>query len=453
MDDNQRGKGKDNSEQQIPFGDDNQNGNGNSKGEGEQQTWRWCRVWGFWHTSGMMALRGARRVGRGVVWGAVWACGVTWAWGVVAMGGQEADAGTPTLQAYADLVQVPVLVLTEGQRSMPPVKPNRFAVSLDGGPWFRAVHVRQEGDDAISLGVLLDVNGDEAEVMPGMADAVAGLARDWLGKQDRVSVYAMGCTLVRSEYYVPADAATLRAGVDHALATWRAAKAEKHAKRCARRANLLDSVAYVTGEMRSMAGPRVLLVVTDGIDGGSARTWKQVRAAAESAGVAVFAMSAHLGFGHIDSPRGLEAEDEFRLMCEASGGMVMPAGAADLEKAFERFAALVRERYIVEFPRPYNGTGGEHSMVVRIDSGESYVVRAAGISVPVEMRARRAILRWFRRVRRTSLLWGSGGLCPRNERERDGGGRLESEARAFSVRVGTGGKESWSPTLAAKERD
>ncbi len=43
------------------------------------------------------------------------------------------------------------------------------------GPWFRATHVRQQGDDALSLTVLLDVSGTEGSLMPKMAEAIAAL--------------------------------------------------------------------------------------------------------------------------------------------------------------------------------------------------------------------------------------------------------------------------------------
>ena len=46
------------------------------------------------------------------------------------------------------------------------------------------------------------------------------------------------------------------------------------------------------------------------------------------------------------------------------------------------FVQMVRERYIVEFPRPSNSTPGQHGMAVTIAKG-SYLIRAAGVSMPV----------------------------------------------------------------------
>jgi hypothetical protein len=43
---------------------------------------------------------------------------------------------------------------------------------------------------------------------------------------------------------------------------------------------------------------------------------------------------------------------------------------------------MVRERYIVEFPRPSNSTAGEHGMEVKIDKG-TFSIRPSGVSVPL----------------------------------------------------------------------
>ena len=109
------------------------------------------------------------------------------------------DGGVPTLHVYTNLVQVPTLVLTMSQdRVGKPIAESRFSVSIDSGRWFRATHVRQEGDDPISLSILLDVSGDSADVMPKMGDALGKLASLSLHSRDRVSMYALDCSLRRS---------------------------------------------------------------------------------------------------------------------------------------------------------------------------------------------------------------------------------------------------------------
>ena len=53
-----------------------------------------------------------------------------------------------------------------------------------------------------------------------------------------------------------------------------------------------------------------------------------------------------------------------------------------LEFTLQRFVTVLRERYIVEFPRPANSTSGQHAMNVQVAKG-NYFIRPAGISVPI----------------------------------------------------------------------
>jgi hypothetical protein len=55
---------------------------------------------------------------------------------------------------------------------------------------------------------------------------------------------------------------------------------------------------------------------------------------------------------------------------------------AALPRSLERFVTMVRERYIVEFPRPANSTAGAHGMEVKIDQG-IYSIRPSGVSLPL----------------------------------------------------------------------
>ena len=80
-----------------------------------------------------------------------------------------------TLHAYANLVQIPVLVLSTSRQPLVPIAANRFGISIDDGPLFRATHVRLEGDDPISLSILLDVHGTDRDLLKKIDDAIAGL--------------------------------------------------------------------------------------------------------------------------------------------------------------------------------------------------------------------------------------------------------------------------------------
>ncbi len=310
---------------------------------------------------------------------------------------QVMDSGVPTLHVYTNLVQVPTLVLTMNSDLIgKPIAENRFSVSIDSGRWFRATHVRQEGDDSISLSILLDVNGDRAALLPKIGEAIGKLAPLSLHPRDRVSVYALDCTLLRSLNDAPADGVLLKKGVESVLQPSMLRENNKPEKNCELRGHLWDGLGQVAVALSNLPGRRVILVVTDGHDTGSKYSWNQVREYAQAKGIAVFALnfapasSGGMAFyrqgrgGYLPSSGGRSpVENPLASVCELSGGIVMRmSDSAALPRSLEKFVTMVRERYIVEFPRPGNSTAGEHGMEVKIDKG-IYLIRPSGVSVPL----------------------------------------------------------------------
>ena len=293
---------------------------------------------------------------------------------------QVADKdGTFTLHVYTNLIQIPTLVLSRLRTPLPPIAEGRFYVSLDGGPQFKATHVRVQGEDPISLGILLDVNGEAAKLMPGIEKAIAGLVPGSLTGKDRVSIYGLDCGLVRTARGVPAESGALTRAVEAALKPWAERKAQKNGK-CRETVHLWDALAMMTQEMQQAPGRRVILALTDGSGEGSKWTWNQTREFAQGAGVAVFA----LNYSAVDyaaaSVGMMRHEDGLKAVCELSGGMVLHTVHANAGKDMANFVALVRGRYIVEFPRPRNEEAGTHSMEVTIAKMAAFI-RPAGASM------------------------------------------------------------------------
>ena len=59
----------------------------------------------------------------------------------------------------------------------------------------------------------------------------------------------------------------------------------------------------------------------------------------------------------------------------------MAADDRYLARDLQRFATLVRERYIVEFVRARNDTPGQHSILVTIDKSPNAYVRPTGVII------------------------------------------------------------------------
>ena len=311
-------------------------------------------------------------------------CGLALAQSEVAFAVQQEPTAReepiPTLHVYTNLIQLPTLVLDPQRRPLKePIAANRFSVSIDSGPWFRATHVRQEGDDPISLSILLDVSGDSSELMANMNTAIGDLAPDGLHAKDHVSIYSLDCSLVQSLNDVPAESEKLKIAVNEALQTWM----EPEVK-CQQSIHLWDALARVVADSSKLPGRRVVLAVSDGRDQGSVRSWNEVRDQSEATGVAIFGVT-YSPFEAKDLQSrfvGWSSEDPFHSVCELSGGMVLLSTTKSLEFTLHRFVTLVRERYIVEFPRPANATSGKHVKEVRIAHSKDFI-RPAGISVPI----------------------------------------------------------------------
>jgi hypothetical protein len=280
------------------------------------------------------------------------------------------DGASLTLHVYTNLIQTPVLVLgPKREHLVDPIAPSRFSVSIDSGPWFPAAHVRQEGDDPISLSILLDVSGG-SELMPNVDQLIANLAPQSLHPQDHVSINALDCGLVHSTNDLPADAESLKRGVDTALAGWKMRSAA-HAK-CEHKFYLRDALMSMVSAFDGLPGRRVILAITDAEDTSSKLKWRDVGGAAQAAGIAIFGIT----------PQLVGSELEFDSLCRLSGGIAITADTPHVANALARFTTMVRERYIVDFPRPLNSTAGRHLIDVRVGKSMD-VALPGGVSFPI----------------------------------------------------------------------
>jgi len=316
----------------------------------------------------------------------------------------QPDGPIHTLHVYMDLIQVPVLILDNELQRMKPLDASKFLLSLDSGPTFRPRHVRQQGDDPITLGILLEPNA-EPDVMPKIDAAISALAPNSLHPSDHVTIYGLDCGLVRSANDIPADPATLKIGVQHAIAAWTERRKIKHPEPCDKRVNLWDAMTYVVDKLSQLPGRRVLLAVTDGNDHGSTRKWNDLFEFAQLKGVAIFGYAPPANSMGGRSPLstavatntrmsrsgpaslplsidgGISPENPFISICQLSGGMVMPADPPFMPNQLVKFTTFLRERYIIEFSRARNDTPGEHNILITLRDHPTAYIRPAGVSI------------------------------------------------------------------------
>ena len=309
-------------------------------------------------------------------------------------GGQTAPAqngagGPYTLHVYTDLLQIPTIALTHLHGNYNALTAQRFTIRLDNGPGFHPVHIRPEGDDPISLAILLDMTDGRTKVIQTFADAVSSLPAGDLSARDSIAVYTYGCELKRTTEYLPATPDPMKESMTLAFADSGERNGENSTDLCGSYKRLWDVIARVAEDVGEMPGRRVVLVVSDGSDRNSVNTWRDVERFAGSKSITVFGMrepseiTGHFRRSRSDTGFIMQVEDPFGMLCGSSGGLVFDDGPSTelTRKQFERFVAILRNRYILEFPRPSNGAAGLYDLTVKVGHADA-IVRPSGIAFP-----------------------------------------------------------------------
>jgi hypothetical protein len=286
------------------------------------------------------------------------------------------NGGSLTLHVYTDLLQIPTLVLGDNRKPIARIDERSFFVSLDGGRKLRATHARLEGDDPISLTILMDLSQSNPRIMLSADQAIASLAPLSLHAKDEVSIYALNCELIHPAEQGATDAATLKRQVDLVLQQSQSRDQRDTKRRCQNHLSLWDSLASIVQTLSKRPGRRVILAVTDGIDRGSRNSWNELRFFAQTRSVAIF------GLVQPADLRNTQDEVPFNDVCQLSGGILLPTSAKDLAKQLAWAVKLIRARYIVEFPPPVTTVSGHYSLDITISTRPEAFIRPTGLAFP-----------------------------------------------------------------------
>jgi hypothetical protein len=296
---------------------------------------------------------------------------------------------TATLHVYVNLIQIPVLTLVGSPKFDSNLK---FAVSIDSGSPFPVTHIRPQGNDPITLAILLDLSGDQSDLIPRLNDAIAGLAPDYLRPRDHVSVYAVDCQLVQLADDVPADATQLKRAIDEAIQSPQVHGPGTTHPACGTSLHLWDALTYLTDQLSDLPGRLVILAVTDGHDSGSTHRWVDLKNYADYSGVAIFGLATAANRSpYSDGPLTPDFdgfENKFGIICQLSGGQVLLANKRNLDSRLKEFVTELRDRVIIEFPRPDALSANPHSILVTATNRNGFqfpsrFIRPSGFSVPI----------------------------------------------------------------------
>ena len=300
-----------------------------------------------------------------------------------ALSQQAVEAGA-TLHVYTNLLQIPVLILGPRRQALPPIEPGKFLLRVGNEPVFHP-RVRVEGEDPITLAVLID-GAFDGPTLPQLSESLAAMARDQLHGQDRIALYGLdGCKLRRTSELRPPDANIVRAAVG-ALEAFPPFVHRWHGDKCDNPVPLWDALSWVSQSLRGEPGRRVVLVITNGADGGSKLGPDEARLVATRNGVAVFSLAERFRVREQSTSSRVgsfgDGTSALSYVSEGTGGMVMEMRRNGVTETLARFPQILRERYILEFSRPAGMTAGSHTLVVSVGQPRDFI-RSAGTSMPV----------------------------------------------------------------------
>jgi len=302
------------------------------------------------------------------------------------------ENATMTLHVYTNLVQIPVLILGPLRDTAPRFDLKKLVVTLDDRKPFHPVHVRPEGDDPIALAILVDVSDPQNRLLPELPSAFEKLARA-LHPQDRVAVYSLDCTLSRvADFHAPDAEILSTAAVNARKAA--SPRNEKRRRNCNDAVRLNDALVALTDQVWDQTGRRVILAISPGADVGSVASDDDVHKIATGHGVAIFGiapvdpdvsyvmMSPRRGAAIQNTPATQHVSPRFEYICEASGGIGRTATDNTINTQLQLFVRNLRERIVIEFPRPKDTSAGSHIIDVLLPGSNTFI-RSAGVSVPL----------------------------------------------------------------------
>jgi VWFA-related protein len=287
-----------------------------------------------------------------------------------------------TLHVATNLVRIPVLVLTpQYERLYSPIAPNRFTIQFGSEPPIRPKYVRREGDDPIDVAFVLDTRWPQESLLPKIDEAIANLAPTYLRAGDRISIYATDCAQMHEVEDVSADRVHLKSAVDLALSSWSARERLRKKPPCRTGPYILSDLEYVTMKLAKQPGWRTIIAVTNGDDSKSKLSLEELISTAQIDQVTILGLDPFQAFhrGPLTTDR---TARQFTGLCELSGGVLLDLYQSSVAKRMQQFMRMLRERYILEFPRPANLKAGRIPMIVRIDHSDAFIC-AAGDGVPV----------------------------------------------------------------------
>lgn len=240
------------------------------------------------------------------------------------------------------LVELPVEVRDAAGRAISELSAGDFSVSEDGMPQ-QLLRCDRVENLPIRAALLLDTSASMESALGQVQQAAGGFLRGALKAGDRAALLRFSEKAVIDVPFT-AEIEKLVAGL-----------AGLHAERSTA---LFDSLVFALDYMKGLAGPRALLLLTDGGDKSSRFDFDQTLEAARRSGVVIYAIGLSIPRSELASRRHLEK------LAEATGGLALfPDDASELSDLYRSIDRDLRSRWLLSYQSTQSNSDGKFRRV------------------------------------------------------------------------------------------
>jgi VWFA-related protein len=240
----------------------------------------------------------------------------------------------------------------------------------------------QEKNLPLTIGILLDTSGSQTNVLPLEQESGATFLRDVLKPKDEAFLISFDINLNLLADYTN-RASEIKRALDKATINTGAGTGSITGTGAARGTLLFDAVYTAANEkLRSEAGRKILVLLTDGGDQGSQETLRTATEAAQKANAIVYViLIADRGFYGGGGGFGINLADsgarDMEKLASDTGGRMINVGnnGKKLEDAFNQIQDELRTQYLLSYT-PTNKKADGTYRKLDLDCGKGLKVQA-----------------------------------------------------------------------------
>ncbi len=225
-------------------------------------------------------------------------------------------------------IDMQVSVVDEKGSPVTQLDASKFRI-VDNGEPGKIVDFGHVFDQPVSVSLVLDASASMGEHMARVTRAAQQFLESAVRPDDRVAVYSVH-EVPRRRTPLTSDRATLAAALEGIQSRGNTA--------------LWDGIATAIRELESEPRRRAIVLLSDGADTDSIRSWKEILELVRHAAIPLYVIA----FNQL-GPDAARHRDHLRYLAAESGGFVVDATAKDLSAAWRRIEDDLRARYLITY--------------------------------------------------------------------------------------------------------